>query len=83
MLTTAAASTMDTVPHQRRNPAMTHEEFRNLLTDAGLTIREAAKKLGVGNATVSRWQTDPDKGGTPISEHSAKLIRILIKPKKR
>jgi len=73
------ANIMTPVPPTPRKPAMTPEEFRELLESAGLTIREAADLLGVSNPTVSRWQT----GKTPIGNSSAKLIRALMKPKKK
>ncbi len=57
---------------------LTATEFRALLESAGLTIRAAAALLDVGNATISRWQT----GKSPISRHSAKLISLVIVPKR-
>lgn len=70
---------MTAVPLTPRDPAMTAEEFRELLASAGLTIREAAELLGVSNPTVSRWQT----GKTPIGKSAAKLVRAVLKPKKK
>ena len=67
------------MPRKKRVAHMTPEDFRKLLEDAGLTIRDAAKVLGVGHGTVSRYQT----GETPIAAPAAKLIRLLIKPKKK
>ncbi len=62
-------------PAKPRKAAMPKDEFRKRLKTAGLNLVEAAELLGVNVATVSRWRA----GKTPISESSAKLIRLIIK----
>jgi DNA-binding transcriptional regulator YiaG len=79
MPTDDAAGTMTGVPRKKRDAAMDPGAFRQLLVDAGLTTREAARLLGVGNGTISQWQT----GNTPIGKSAAKLIKLLIKPKRK
>jgi DNA-binding transcriptional regulator YdaS (Cro superfamily) len=54
---------------------MTADEFSTILDAAGFNTVQAAKALGVVNATVFRWLN----GDTPISEARAAIIRERIK----
>ena len=55
---------------------MTADEFRARRKAAGLTLREAAERLGTGLRTVQHWEA----GDRKISPAMAKLIEAEIKP---
>ena len=57
---------------------MKPKQFAELLAAAGLNQTQAAALLEVARTTVVRWLN----GSTPISRANARLISVVIVPKK-
>jgi plasmid maintenance system antidote protein VapI len=68
---------MPVMPPTPRKAVMSPEAFRSLLKKVDVNHTQAAKRLGVGRATVLRWLN----GTTPISRANARLIRDEFGPK--
>lgn len=67
-----------------RKRAMTPEEFKTIISEAGLNQTTAAAKLGVDRRTVIRWLRPAGSAdSTTISERNALFIRSKIKPPKK
>ncbi len=69
---------MATMPPRPRKAYMTPEQFRDLITKAGVTKTKVAEMLDVNRTTVTRWLN----GSVPISRGNARLIREVFPAKK-
>lgn len=49
--------------------------LRDALKDAGITAREAARRLGISHTTVNRWLSDADPAPSP--EDVSRLLAVL------
>lgn len=57
--------------------AMFAENFKQVLSERGMTQRQVAEKLGVTETTVSRYATTGPKGRTPHVESLVALAQVL------
>jgi len=54
---------------------MTPEEIQELLSAKDWSQAELSRQLGVSEAAVSRWFTDPDSGGRNPGGPARRLMR--------
>lgn len=60
----------------------TNEEFRKLLTENNLTLREVASMIETPYETVRNWHRSPDAKGYRLMPHYAYLaVKLSIEQK--